>query len=319
MRNDVCITMTVMSLDLDCSPEIAGMIGFSGHCVGHPWNGPIGGVQVGLVDGQIVLNPHPGAAQGERPGPDHSRYHGQDRVMIEAGANEVDEDTMLNAIKAAHVEIKKIIEFINRIVAERGKKKIDFRSWVWTWTCSMPSEQVSDDFKATMDTDDKNVRDAALLPIADKIAEEYPDLSAADLDLVRATRCRSSSLRRWLLDEGVMWTAAALTRSAAGCQVGILPRVHGSGMFTRGQTQVLTTTPWGGTGGQPLMDDLDRRADQALYPPLQLPAVLVGEACAPPAPAGHEIVATAPGRACSGACVASLEEFPTPSAACRRC
>ena len=128
MRNDVCITMTVMSLDPDCSPEIAGMIGASlVTAVSEiPWNGPIGGVQVGLVDGEIVLNP----TQEQRKVSDLALTVAatMDKiVMIEAGANEVDEDTMLNAIKAAHVEIKKIITFINGIVAERGKPKIDFQ------------------------------------------------------------------------------------------------------------------------------------------------------------------------------------------------
>ena len=129
MRNDVCITMTVMSLDPDCSPEIAGMIGASlVTAVSEiPWNGPIGGVQVGLVDGEIVLNP----TQEQRKKSDLALTVAatMDKiVMIEAGANEVDEDTMLNAIKAAHVEIKKIITFINGIVAEIGKPKIEFQS-----------------------------------------------------------------------------------------------------------------------------------------------------------------------------------------------
>ena len=142
MRNDVCITMTVMSLDPDCSPEIAGMIGASlVTAVSEiPWNGPIGGVQVGLVDGEIVLNP----TQEQRKKSDLALTVAatMDKiVMIEAGANEVDEDTMLNAIKAAHVEIKKIITFINSIVAERGKPKIDFRSWASIWICSMPSRR----------------------------------------------------------------------------------------------------------------------------------------------------------------------------------
>ena len=116
MRNDVCITMTVMSLDPDCSPEIAGMIGASlVTAVSEiPWNGPIGGVQVGLVDGEIVPNP----TQEQRKKSDLALTVAatMDKiVMIEAGANEVDEDTMLNAIKAAHVEIKKIITFINSL------------------------------------------------------------------------------------------------------------------------------------------------------------------------------------------------------------
>ena len=179
MRNDVCITMTVMSLDPDCSPEIAGMIGASlVTAVSEiPWNGPIGGVQVGLVDGEIVLNP----TQEQRRHSDLALTVAatMDKiVMIEAGANEVDEDTMLNAIKVAHVEIKKIIEFINKIVAERGKPKINFQVVGLDMDVFHAIQnKYLDDFKAAMDTDDKNVRDAALLPIMDKIAEEYPDLS----------------------------------------------------------------------------------------------------------------------------------------------
>ena len=203
MRNDVCITMTVMSLDPDCSPEIAGMIGASlvTAVSDIPWNGPIGGVQVGLVDGEIVLNP----TQEQRKVSDLALTVAatMDKiVMIEAGANEVDEDTMLNAIKAAHVEIKKTIEFINRIVAERGKPKIDFQVVGLDMDVFHAIQnKYLDDFKAAMDTDDKNVRDAALLPIMDKIAEEYPDLTAADLDLV-SYKMQKFVVRRWLLDEG---------------------------------------------------------------------------------------------------------------------
>ena len=203
MRNDVCITMTVMSLDPDCSPEIAGMIGASlVTAVSEiPWNGPIGGVQVGLVDGEIVLNP----TQEQRKKSDLALTVAatMDKiVMIEAGANEVDEDTMLNAIKAAHVEIKKIITFINGIVAERGKPKIDFQVVGLDMDVFHAiKEKYLDDFKAAMDTDDKNVRDAALLPIMDKIAEEYPDLTEADLDLV-SYKMQKYVVRRWLLDEG---------------------------------------------------------------------------------------------------------------------
>ena len=242
MRNDVCITMTVMSLDPDCSPEIAGMIGASlVTAVSEiPWNGPIGGVQVGLVDGEIVLNP----TQEQRKKSDLALTVAatMDKiVMIEAGANEVDEDTMLNAIKAAHVEIKKIITFINSIVAERGKPKIDFQVVGLDMDVFHAiKEKYLDDFKSAMDTDDKNVRDAALLPIMDKIAEEYPDLTEADLDLV-SYKMQKYVVRRWLLDEGKRVDGRGINEiRPLAAEVGILPRVHGSGMFTRGQTQVLT-------------------------------------------------------------------------------
>ena len=291
MRNDVCITMTVMSLDPDCSPEIAGMIGASlVTAVSEiPWNGPIGGVQVGLVDGEIVLNP----TQEQRKKSDLALTVAatMDKiVMIEAGANEVDEDTMLDAIKAAHVEIKKVIGFINSIVAERGKPKIDFQ--VVGLDMDMfhaIKEKYLDDFKAAMDTDDKNVRDAALLPIMDKIAEEYPDLTDADLDLV-SYKMQKYVVRRWLLDEGKRVDGRGINEiRPLAAEVGILPRVHGSGMFTRGQTQVLTTCTLGGTKDNQLMDDLTDEQTKRYIHHYNFPPYSVGEARAPRSPGRREI------------------------------
>ena len=291
MRNDVCITMTVMSLDPDCSPEIAGMIGASlvTAVSDIPWNGPIGGVQVGLVDGEIVLNP----TQEQRKVSDLALTVAatMDKiVMIEAGANEVDEDTMLNAIKAAHVEIKKTIEFINRIVAERGKKKIDFQVVGLDMDVFHAIQnKYLDDFKAAMDTDDKNVRDAALLPIMDKIAEEYPDLTEADLDLV-SYKMQKYVVRRWLLDEGKRVDGRGINEiRPLAAEVGILPRVHGSGMFTRGQTQVLTTCTLGGTKDNQLMDDLTDEQTKRYIHHYNFPPYSVGEARAPRSPGRREI------------------------------
>ena len=291
MRNDVCITMTVMSLDPDCSPEIAGMIGASlvTAVSDIPWNGPIGGVQVGLVDGEIVLNP----TQEQRKVSDLALTVAatMDKiVMIEAGANEVDEDTMLNAIKAAHVEIKKTIEFINRIVAERGKKKIDFQVVGLDMDVFHAIQnKYLDDFKAAMDTDDKNVRDAALLPIMDKIAEEYPDLTAADLDLV-SYKMQKFVVRRWLLDEGKRVDGRGINEiRPLAAEVGILPRVHGSGMFTRGQTQVLTICTLGSTKDAQLMDDLSDTPYKRYIHHYNFPPYSVGEARAPRSPGRREI------------------------------
>ena len=291
MRNDVCITMTVMSLDPDCSPEIAGMIGASlVTAVSEiPWNGPIGGVQVGLVDGEIVLNP----TQEQRKKSDLALTVAatMDKiVMIEAGANEVDEDTMLNAIKAAHVEIKKVITFINGIVAERGKPKIDFQVVGLDMDVFHAiKEKYLDDFKAAMDTDDKNVRDAALLPIMDKIAEEYPDLTEADLDLV-SYKMQKYVVRRWLLDEGKRVDGRGINEiRPLAAEVGILPRVHGSGMFTRGQTQVLTTCTLGGTKDNQLMDDLTDEQTKRYIHHYNFPSFSVGETRPSRGPGRREI------------------------------
>ena len=235
------------------------------------------------MDGQIVLNP----TQEQRKVSDLALTVAatMDKiVMIEAGANEVDEDTMLNAIKAAHVEIKKIIEFINRIVAERGKKKIDFQVVGLDMDVFHAIQnKYLDDFKAAMDTDDKNVRDAALLPIMDKIAEEYPDLSAADLDLV-SYKMQKFVVRRWLLDEGKRVDGRGINEiRPLAAEVGILPRVHGSGMFTRGQTQVHHYN----------------------FPPYS-----VGEARAPRSPGRREIGHGALAERALVPVLPSLEEFP---------
>ncbi len=291
MRNDVCITMTVMSLDPDCSPEIAGMIGASlVTAVSEiPWNGPIGGVQVGLVDGEIVLNP---TYEQRRVSDLALTVAGtMDKiVMIEAGANEVDEDTMLEAIKTAHVEIKKAIAFINGIVAERGKPKVQFQTaGIDMDIFHAVRDKYLDRFKAAMDTDDKNVRDAALLPILNDIAEEYPDLTDADLDLI-SYKMQKQIVRRWLLDEGKRVDGRGINEiRPLAAEVGILPRVHGSGMFTRGQTQVLTTCTLGGTKDSQLMDDLTDEQTKRYIHHYNFPPYSVGEARAPRSPGRREI------------------------------
>ena len=312
MRNDVCITMTVMSLDPDCSPEIAGMIGASlVTAVSEiPWNGPIAGVQVGLVEGEIVLNP----TYEQRQVSDLALTVAgtMDKiVMIEAGANEVDEDTMLQAIKDAHVEIKKVIAFINGIVAERGKPKVQFQTaGIDMDIFHAVRDKYLDRFKAAMDTDDKNVRDAALLPILDDIAAEYPDLSAADLDLI-SYKMQKQIVRRWLLDEGKRVDGRGINEiRPLAAEVGILPRVHGSGMFTRGQTQVLTTCTLGGTKDSQTMDDLTDEQTKQYIHHYNFPPYSVGEARAPRSPGRREIGHGALAERALVPVLPSMEDFP---------
>ena len=312
MRNDVCITMTVMSLDPDCSPEIAGMIGASlVTAVSEiPWNGPIGGVQVGLVDGEIVINP---TYEQRRVSDLALTVAGtMDKiVMIEAGANEVDEDTMLNAIKAAHVEIKKVIAFINGIVAERGKDKVQFQTaGIDMNIFHAVHDQYLDRFKAAMDTDDKNVRDAALLPIMDDIAAEYPDLTDAERDLI-SYKMQKQVVRRWLLDEGKRVDGRGINEiRPLAAEVGILPRVHGSGMFTRGQTQVLTTCTLGGTKDSQMMDDLTDEQTKRYIHHYNFPPYSVGEARSPRSPGRREIGHGALAERALVPVLPSMEEFP---------
>ena len=258
MRNDVCVTMTVMSLDPDCSPEIAGMNGASLAIAMSdiPWNGPIGGVAVGYVDGEIVLNPT--KEQRERSDLALTLAASMEKiVMIEAGANEVTEEVMMDAIKAGHEEIKKLLTFMNGIVAEIGKPKKSFTP------VELDHALLADvyakhleDVKAAMNTDDKNVRDAAMLPIMDAIAEEHPELSAADLDLI-SYKLQKKVVRTWLLEEGKRVDGRGINEiRPLAAEVGVLPRVHGSGLFTRGQTQALTICTLGSTKDAQMMDDL---------------------------------------------------------------
>ena len=203
MRNDVCVTMTVMSQDPDCSAEISGMNGASLAIAMSdiPWNGPIAGVFVGLVDGEIVLNPT--KEQREHSDLSLTLAASEEKiVMIEAGANEVDEETMMKAIRAGHEEIRKMLAFINSIVAEIGKPKKTFTP------VELDHALLADvyanhleDVKAAMNTDDKNVRDAAMLPIMDAIAAEHPELTAADLDLI-SYKLQKKVVRTWLLEDG---------------------------------------------------------------------------------------------------------------------
>ena len=291
MRNDVCVTMTVMSQDPDNSAEISGMNGASLAIAMSdiPWGGPIAGVFVGLVDGEIVLNPT--KEQRERSDLALTLAASQEKiVMIEAGANEVDEDTMMRAIRAGHEEIKKMLAFINGIVAEIGKPKKSFTP------VELDHALLADvyakhleEVKSAMDTDDKNVRDAALLPIMDAIAAEHPELTAADIDLI-SYKLQKKVVRTWLLEEGKRVDGRGINEiRPLAAEVGLLPRVHGSGMFTRGQTQVLTIATLGSTKDAQLMDDLSDTPYKRYIHHYNFPPYSVGEARAPRSPGRREI------------------------------
>ena len=291
MRNDVCVTMTVMSLDPDNSPEITGMNGASLVIAMSdiPWNGPIAGVFVGLVDGQIVLNPT--KEQREHSDLSLTLAASEEKiVMIEAGANEVDEATMMEAIRAGHAEIKKMLAFIRSIVDEIGKPKKTFTPVELDHglLADVYAKHL-DEVKKAMDTDDKNVRDAALLPIMDAIAAEHPELTAADIDLI-SYKLQKKVVRTWLLEDGKRVDGRGINEiRPLAAEVGLLPRVHGSGMFTRGQTQVLTVCTLGSTKDAQLMDDLSDTQYKRYIHHYNFPPYSVGEARAPRSPGRREI------------------------------
>ncbi|HHX57966.1 MAG TPA: polyribonucleotide nucleotidyltransferase, partial [Clostridiales bacterium] len=262
MRNDVSVVMTVMAVEPDNSPEIIGMVASSIaiSISDIPFNGPIGGISVGLVDGEIVLNPT--LAQRQKNDLHLTLAATMDKVvMIEAAANEVDDDTMLQAIIAGHEEIKKLVAFINEIVAAIGKPKFSFESQeVDHDMYEAISEFAIEKIRIALDTDNKNIREERLTPIKDEIHakfdEVYPEQTAMINECIY--KLQKYVVRRWLLDEGKRVDGRGLDEiRPLAAEVGLLPRVHGSGMFTRGQTQVLTVATLGPISDSQRIDGLD--------------------------------------------------------------
>ena len=313
MRNDVAVVMTVMSVDQDCSPEIAGMIGTSIaiSISDIPWNGPIAGVYMGLVDGELVVNPT--EAQREKTDLQLTVAASMEKiVMIEAGANEVDEHTMLNAIKKAHEEIKTMIGFINGIVAEIGKPKKEFQSMELDHDLFEEVKSTYlDDFKAAMDTDDKNIRDMRLLPIRERIAEQYAERWGEGIVEELMYKMQKYVVRRWLLDDGKRVDGRGINEiRPLAAEVGLLPRVHGSGMFTRGQTQVLTTCTLSSLRDAQIMDDLSTEDNKRYMHHYNFPPYSVGEARAPRSPGRREIGHGALAERALLPMIPDTEEFP---------
>ena len=315
LRNDVALTLTVMSVDPDCSPEITAMIGASIalSISDIPWNGPIGGVFMGLVDGKFVVNP----TEAEQKKSDlQLTVAGTAKkvVMIEAGANEVDEDTMYNAIMAAHKEIKDLIAFIQAITDEIGKEKFEYPS------CELDHEMFDKIFayceKAVMDaldTDDKNIRDAKMVPIQDdilaKFGEEYPELSVQLPELIY--KIQKKIVRRWLLVDKKRVDGRRMNQiRPLGAEVGLLPRAHGSGLFTRGQTQVLTAATLGMLSEAQLLDGIDNDTTKRYMHHYNFPGYSVGEAKSVRSPGRREIGHGALAERSLVPVLPSEEEFP---------
>ena len=262
MRNDVSVVCTVMSVDHDCAPEIAGMVGTSIalSISDIPWNGPISGVSVGLVDGEYVINPT--AAQRAVSQMAVTVASTETRIpMIEAGANIVSDEVMYNGILAGHEANQKIIAFIKDIQAQIGKPKFSYPA---VHASDEMQEAVREfalaDIQAALDTDDKNVRDARLKPVYEKVHEHfdplYPEQEAQIDECLYKTQ--KYVVRRWLLDEQKRVDGRGMDdMRPLNAEVGLLPRTHGSGMFTRGQTQVLTVATLGPVSDQQMLDGID--------------------------------------------------------------
>ena len=294
LRNDVALTLTVMSVDHDCSPEITAMIGASIalSISDIPWNGPIGGVFMGLVNGEIVVNPT--EAQRKVSDLELTVAASMEKVvMIEAGAKEVDDDTMFEAIMKAHAEIKDLLVFINGIIADIGKPKFEYPSGDLDHDMFDKVFAFCEaDVMAALDTDDKNVRDARMVPVKDAIIAEfeaeYPEISSIMEELVYTIQ--KKIVRRWLLvDKKRVDGRSMNTIRPLGAEVGVLPRTHGSGLFTRGQTQVLTVATLGTLAEAQMLDGIDNETEKRYMHHYNMPGFSTGEAKSTRSPGRREI------------------------------
>ena len=292
-RNDVSIMATVMSVDHDCSPEIAALIGTSAALAisDIPWNGPVGALKVGLVNGELVLNPN--SEQRKVSDLDVTVVStGKKVVMIEAGANEVDNDTMYKAIELAHNENQKQVELINRMVAEIGKPKFDYPHASFNQELfDKIVENFMDEAKAAMDTDDKNVREARWNEMIEhwheKFLEEYPDMDQF-LDEI-TYKFQKKIVKAWLLEGHRVDGRAKNEIRPLAAEVGVLPRVHGSGLFTRGQTQVLSVCTLDTLSAAQKLDTIWEETEKRYMHHYNFPGYSVGEAKPSRSPGRREI------------------------------
>ena len=313
-RNDVSVMCTVMSVDHDCTPEIAALIGTSAALAisDIPWNGPVGALKVGLVDGKLVFNPN--SEQRKVSDLDVTVVSTRKKVvMIEAGANEVPNDKMFEAIQMAHEENQKIIALIDRMVAEVGKPKFDYPHADFNQELfDKIVAEFMDEAKAAMDTDDKNVREARWNAMIEKwhekYLEEYPDM---DQYLEEFTyKFQKKIVKAWLLEGHRVDGRAKNEIRPLAAEVGILPRAHGSGLFTRGQTQVLSVCTLDTLSANQKLDTIWEETEKRYMHHYNFPGYSVGEAKPARSPGRREIGHGALAERALVPVLPSVEEFP---------
>ncbi len=314
MRNDVSVVMTVLSVDIDNLPEVVAMIAASVaiSISDIPWNGPIGGISVGLVDGEIVLNPT--LEQRARNDLNLTVAASAEKiVMIEAGANEVDDETMLKAIETGHEEIKKIVKFIESIRAEIGKPKFTFESMEVDHDMFDAIEEfAAERVKVALDTDDKNKREEMLNPIKDDIHaqfdEQYPEKIAMIDECIY--KLQKKIVRNWLYEGKRVDGRGIDDIRPLAAEVSLLPRVHGSGLFTRGQTQVLTIATLAPLSESQKIDGLDEEESKRYMHHYNFPSYSVGETKPSRGPGRREIGHGALAERALVPVLPEIEDFP---------
>lgn len=315
MRNDVSVVCTVMAVDEDCSPEITAMIGTSValSISDIPWNGPICGSFVGLVGDEIVINP----TEAQRKESKLSlTVASTERVvaMIEAGADEVPEDKMYEAILKAHEVNKEIISFIKKITEEIGKEKFSYQS-------ADPSAEmlenvrnyVKDEVEKAIYTNDKQERERNLAPIYTKMHEKFDEIYEGNEKKLDECvyKVQKEIVRNWIFDEHKRVDGRKLDEiRPLSAEVGVLPRVHGSGVFNRGQTQVMTILTLGPISDQQMLDGIDNEEFKRYMHHYNFPAYSVGEARPSRGPGRREIGHGALAERALLPVIPSAEEFP---------
>ena len=313
-RNDVSVMCTVMAVDHDCSPEIAALIGTSAALAisDIPWNGPVGALKVGLVDGKLVLNPD--SEQRKVSDLDVTVVStGKKVVMIEAGANQVTNDTMFEAIKMAHQENQKQIALINQMVSEIGKPKFDYPHADFDQELfDKIVAATMEDAKAAMDTDDKNVREARWNQLIEKwhelFLEDYPNMDQY-LDEI-TYKFQKKIVKAWLLEGHRVDGRQKNEIRPQDAEVGVLPRVHGSGLFTRGQTQVLSVCTLDTLSANQKLDTIWEETEKRYMHHYNFPGYSVGEAKPARSPGRREIGHGALAERALLPVIPPVEEFP---------
>jgi len=315
LRNDVAVINTVMSVDQDNSPEVAALLGSSIalSISDIPFNGPIGGVVLGLVDGEVIINPD--SKQREESQMYVTLAGTKNKiVMIEAGANEVPDEVMLDAIKKGHDEIKKIVEFIEGIVKEIGKPKFEYQS------AEVPAEVMNavkefayDRMREAVLAVDKQVRDGNIKKLTDEtkehLLEAFPEMESVISEAIY--KLEKKVVREYLLEEGKRIDGRRLDEiRPLSAEVGLLPRVHGSGLFQRGQTQVLTSVTLGAMGDVQMLDGIELEDTKRYMHHYNFPGYSVGEAKTSRGPGRREIGHGALAERALEPVIPSQDEFP---------
>ena len=315
MRNDVNVNITVLAVDQDNIPEIVGMIGASIalSISDIPFNGPISGVSVGYVDGKIVFNPT--ALQRESSQMAVTVASTAQKVtMIEAGANEVDDDVMYDGIMKGHEENQKIVAFINSIVSEVGREKFTFES------CDVDHELFDsikefaiDDMKSALDSNDKAQRDADIAKVYEKVHARFDAENEERLPMIDEClyKLQKYIVRTWLSEEGKRVDGRGIDDlRPLHAEVGLLPKVHGCGLFARGKTQVLTVATLGMISEEQILDGLDDVETKRYMHHYNMPGFTVGDAKPSRSPGRREIGHGALAERALEPVIPSVEEFP---------